>query len=194
MHSFTRAASSPSVPTLIAGNFSRAPSASTIMPDTGVVADFGLNPLTRLTNVLEMCSQDRVQSTLAAASASLAASYASDLAPSGHASSGLANALLGGTASGGRDDDDDSAAQGSSRGNRASKKHAPIEDPKKLAAAFACAVTAHSAKGGDWVARNGEESLFSTLRRILPQASFSRPVQKFALCVVSALSKNLLCA
>jgi hypothetical protein len=44
-----------------------------------------------------------------------------------------------------------------------------IENPKDLAADFACAVTEASSNQSDWVARNGEESLFSTLQRIIPE-------------------------
>ncbi len=43
------------------------------------------------------------------------------------------------------------------------------ENPKQLAAAFACSVTAPSHNHLDWVARNGGESLFQTLSRILPE-------------------------
>jgi hypothetical protein len=43
------------------------------------------------------------------------------------------------------------------------------ENPKNLAAAFACSVTAASDNHMDWVARNGGESLFQTLSRILPE-------------------------
>jgi hypothetical protein len=44
-----------------------------------------------------------------------------------------------------------------------------IENPKDLAAEFACAVTVYSANQSDWVARNGEESIYRTLRRVLPE-------------------------
>ncbi len=44
-----------------------------------------------------------------------------------------------------------------------------IENPKDLAAQFACAVTIYSANQSDWVARNGNESIYRTLRRILPE-------------------------
>ena len=44
-----------------------------------------------------------------------------------------------------------------------------IENPKELAAEFACAVTEHSTNEADWVARNGDESLFRTLQRMLPE-------------------------
>ena len=44
-----------------------------------------------------------------------------------------------------------------------------IENPKDLAAEFACAVTEHSTNEADWVARNGDESLFQTLQRMLPE-------------------------
>jgi hypothetical protein len=41
-------------------------------------------------------------------------------------------------------------------------------DPKQLAAEFALAVTVQASEV-DWIAKNGEESLFSTLRRIYPE-------------------------
>ena len=47
-----------------------------------------------------------------------------------------------------------------------------IENPKELAGEFACAVTEHSTNHLDWVARNGDESLFHTLQRIVPEANF----------------------
>ena len=48
-------------------------------------------------------------------------------------------------------------------------KRAP--NPKEVAVAFAIAVTAKNETPGNWVARNGEESIFKTLQRILPQVS-----------------------
>ncbi len=49
-------------------------------------------------------------------------------------------------------------------------RHIPrIENPRRLAAAFALAVTAQTEVGQGWIARKGNESLFATLRRILPQ-------------------------
>lgn len=47
-----------------------------------------------------------------------------------------------------------------------------VENPRKLAAAFALAVTSQTAVGQGWIARKGNESLFSTLRRIMPQVNF----------------------
>jgi hypothetical protein len=47
-----------------------------------------------------------------------------------------------------------------------------IENPKDLAAEFACAVTVYSENQSDWVARNGNESIYRTLRRILPEVRF----------------------
>ena len=44
-----------------------------------------------------------------------------------------------------------------------------IENPKAFSAEFACAVTEASTNQSDWVARNGEESLFSTLERMFPE-------------------------
>ena len=47
-----------------------------------------------------------------------------------------------------------------------------IENPKELAADFACTVTECSSNSMDWVARNGDESLFQTLKMILPEVSY----------------------
>ena len=44
-----------------------------------------------------------------------------------------------------------------------------VVDPKRLGAAFACAVTVPAPAGWGWVARNGEESIFSVLQRVVPQ-------------------------
>jgi hypothetical protein len=50
------------------------------------------------------------------------------------------------------------------------KNQAPrVENPRNLAAAFAMAVTAQTPVGRGWIARNGKESLFRTLQRIMPQ-------------------------
>jgi hypothetical protein len=46
-----------------------------------------------------------------------------------------------------------------------------VENPRNLAAAFAMAVTAQTPVGRGWIARNGKESLFRTLQRIMPQVS-----------------------
>ncbi len=47
----------------------------------------------------------------------------------------------------------------------------PVVDTKELAAIFANVVTTPSPHADDWVARNGDESLFSVLHRILPSVS-----------------------
>ena len=44
-----------------------------------------------------------------------------------------------------------------------------IDHPEKLGAAFAAAVTIETAPGQGWLARNGEDSVFRTLHRILPK-------------------------
>ncbi len=56
---------------------------------------------------------------------------------------------------------------------RDSRSKDKLENPIHLAAAFACAVTAPSSNHVDWVARNGEESLFQAINRVLPEVSFS---------------------
>jgi hypothetical protein len=44
-----------------------------------------------------------------------------------------------------------------------------VESPRELATEFAEAVTIFSPKPHAWVARNGKESLFRTLERIIPE-------------------------
>ena len=56
--------------------------------------------------------------------------------------------------------------------NRKMRTKGPIiENPKELAAEFSNAVTEHSSNPMDWVARNGDESLFQTLKKIVPEVS-----------------------
>ena len=43
------------------------------------------------------------------------------------------------------------------------------ETPIRIAAAFACAVTAPSSKYVDWVAKNGDESLFQAFKGVMPE-------------------------
>ena len=44
-----------------------------------------------------------------------------------------------------------------------------MDDPKHLGMAYAYAVTVRSSDKMQWVARNGEYSLFESLQRALPQ-------------------------
>jgi hypothetical protein len=44
-------------------------------------------------------------------------------------------------------------------------------NPAELAAAFAKVVTAPSDSPDDWVARNGDKSIFSALRTVLPEVT-----------------------
>jgi hypothetical protein len=44
-----------------------------------------------------------------------------------------------------------------------------IDNPADLAIAFANVVTYESANADDWVARNGDRSIFSALRLVLPE-------------------------
>ncbi len=44
-----------------------------------------------------------------------------------------------------------------------------IENPRKLAASFALAITAPTAVGQGWIAKKGNQSLFAALRLVLPQ-------------------------
>jgi hypothetical protein len=50
-----------------------------------------------------------------------------------------------------------------------SKQIPRIENPRKLAASFAMAVTIQTTIGRGCIARNGEDSLFRLLQRMLPQ-------------------------
>ena len=43
------------------------------------------------------------------------------------------------------------------------------ENPMHLAAEFACAVTAPSSRYVDWVAKNGDESLFQAFKGVMPE-------------------------
>lgn len=43
------------------------------------------------------------------------------------------------------------------------------DDPKLLGLAYACAVTVTSSDKMQWVARNGDYSLFESLQRALPE-------------------------
>jgi hypothetical protein len=49
-------------------------------------------------------------------------------------------------------------------------RNSKIENPRKLAASFALAITAPTPAGQGLIAKKGDESLFAVLRRILPQA------------------------
>ena len=44
-----------------------------------------------------------------------------------------------------------------------------INDPRRLAAAFAIAVTAETEVGRGWIARKGAASLFRALEKIFPE-------------------------
>ncbi len=48
------------------------------------------------------------------------------------------------------------------------------ENPIHIAVAFACAVTTPSTKSDDWVARNGDESLFQAFNSVLPEVCLAR--------------------
>jgi hypothetical protein len=51
------------------------------------------------------------------------------------------------------------------------RKTVLIENPRQLAAKFACSVTIESTSSTHWVAKNGENSLFKTLQRMIPEVS-----------------------
>ncbi len=63
---------------------------------------------------------------------------------------------------------DSSIAQYNFAANRGQR----VENPRQLAAAFAISVTARDHAPTSWVARNGEQSIFRTLQRVLPQVCF----------------------
>ena len=44
-------------------------------------------------------------------------------------------------------------------------------DGHLLAAAMACAMTTNSNRASDWVAKNGEESVFSIIRKLVPKVN-----------------------
>ena len=46
-------------------------------------------------------------------------------------------------------------------------------DVRHLAAMLACAVTMNSNQESDWIAKNGQESLFSVIRKIVPEVNAS---------------------
>jgi hypothetical protein len=50
-----------------------------------------------------------------------------------------------------------------------------FDNPKEFAAEFAHAVTVPSTNESDWVARNGNESLFRTLQHIIPEVGYFIP-------------------
>ncbi len=50
------------------------------------------------------------------------------------------------------------------------RKHI-IQNPAELAASFAKVVTTPSDMPDDWVARNGDKSIFSAFRNVLPEVS-----------------------
>jgi hypothetical protein len=49
-----------------------------------------------------------------------------------------------------------------------------IDNPAKIAVSFANVVTTPSDTPDDWVARNGDKSIFSAFRNILPEVIFPR--------------------
>jgi hypothetical protein len=49
------------------------------------------------------------------------------------------------------------------------RKHVLIENPRQLAAYFASCVTTESDSDTHWVAKNGENSLFKILQRMIPE-------------------------
>ena len=73
--------------------------------------------------------------------------------------------------------DDESATPGRRMTvQRSRRSHALVDNPKQLAAMFASMVTVPGSEN-DWIARNGDESLFKVLERMLPEVrSKSSPI------------------
>lgn len=169
-NSFQRAASSGSV----VGNdvFSRACSGASISRES-IIAGAALAAQSRLANALDLSLTQGLQPSLQAGGLMRTPSFptmsgvagpSATFPPRSGSEEGFSPTQEGGS-SGGAGGTGDDADSRSGRG----KKGIRVEDPKKLAVDFATSVTVESSRGGDWVARNGDESLFSTLRRILPQ-------------------------
>ncbi len=54
------------------------------------------------------------------------------------------------------------------KGNKTTSEFLPVK-PAEIAVAFAKVVTVPSDLQDDWVARNGDKSIFSALRDVLPE-------------------------
>ena len=52
-----------------------------------------------------------------------------------------------------------------------SRRHVLIENPRQLAAEFARCVTSDASTTEHWVAKNGDNSLFKVLQRMLPEVN-----------------------
>ena len=52
-----------------------------------------------------------------------------------------------------------------------SGRNGRIENPRQLAAEFACRVTAEANDGTEYVAKNSDHGLFKVLQRMLPEVS-----------------------
>jgi hypothetical protein len=78
------------------------------------------------------------------------------------------------------------------------QKGRSIENPKHFAASFACAVTVPSSSHTDWVARNGEESLFEALQIISPEVCMrftnSIPQREFLSCLLDLCPERIMLA
>ena len=69
---------------------------------------------------------------------------------------------------------------------RSKRECAVIDDPKQLAAMFASMVTVPASEN-EWIARNGDESLFKVLQQMMPEVRYiSSPqtYQNIAICNV----------
>jgi hypothetical protein len=75
-----------------------------------------------------------------------------------------------------------------SKTNSNVSKAASLEDPSELAISFANVVTQVSDYTDNWVARNGDKSIFSVLRLVLPEVSQVYMVEY--VCKTDALQKQ----
>ena len=67
-----------------------------------------------------------------------------------------------------------------------------VENPKQLAAQFACAVTEPSPSPTDWVARNGEQTIFRTLQKMLPEVCCAFRLRLYGICVeIDSANENV---
>ncbi len=68
--------------------------------------------------------------------------------------------------------------------------HGSDDDARALAAALACAITVDSQDETDWIAKKGPESLFSAIRRLVPEASIPTRQYTFVVFLLGIQTKN----
>ena len=90
------------------------------------------------------------------------------------------------------EDNDSATASSAVASKRLKRSHALVDDPKQtkqLAAMFATMVTVPASEN-DWIARNGDESLFKVLEKMLPEV---RSIQSPQYIKASACSMSISC-